>query len=52
VSAVRLYGSPNSEYYPENKVEGKELSFTLPEYVFYKNRPTKKELLIQLSSSK
>jgi lipopolysaccharide export system protein LptA len=45
VSAVKLYGSPATEYYPENKVEGKELSFTLPDYVFYKNRPTKEELL-------
>ncbi len=52
VSAVRLYGSPNSEYYPENKVEGKELSFTLPEYVFYKNRPSKEVLLNQISSRK
>ena len=51
VSIVRLYGSPNSEYYPENKVEGKELSFTLPGYVFYKNRPTKDELLSQLNGA-
>ena len=45
VSAVKLYGSPNSEFYPENKVEGKEESFTLPEYIFYKNRPTRIKLL-------
>lgn len=49
VNAVRLYGSPSSEYYPENKVEGKEPSFTLPGYVFYKNRPVKDELLSQLN---
>ncbi|MFZ0456437.1 MAG: OstA-like protein [Ignavibacteriaceae bacterium] len=49
VSTVRLYGSPSSEYYPENKVKGKELSFTLPGYVFYKNRPAKDELLSQLN---
>jgi hypothetical protein len=49
VSVVKLYGTPNSEYYPENKVEGKELSFTLPDYVFYNNRPTKMELLVQLN---
>ena len=48
VNAVRLYGTPTSEYYPENKVKGKELSFTLPNYVHYNNRPTEKELLIQL----
>ncbi|MEJ2616475.1 MAG: OstA-like protein [Ignavibacteriaceae bacterium] len=49
VSTVRLYGSPSSEYYPENKVKGKELSFTLPKYVFHKNRPTKDELISQLN---
>jgi lipopolysaccharide export system protein LptA len=49
VSVVKLYGTPTSEYYPENKVEGKELSFTLPDYVFYNNRPTEKELLVQLN---
>lgn len=49
VITVRLYGSPSSEYYPENKVEGKELSFTLPGYVFYKNRPTEDELLSHLA---
>ncbi len=49
VNTVRLYGSPSSEYYPENKVEGKELSFTIPGYVFYKNRPSKDELLLQLN---
>jgi len=49
VSTVRLYGSPSSEYYPEIKVKGKELSFTLPRYVFHKNRPTKDELISQLN---
>ena len=49
VSTVRLYGSPSSEYYPENKVKGKELSFTLPGYVFHKNRPAKDELLLLLN---
>lgn len=45
VIEVRLYGFPKSDYYPENQVEGKELSFTLPAYVIYKNRPTKEALL-------
>lgn len=45
VSEVRLYGIPNSEYHPENQVQGKELSFTLPEYVLHKNRPVKEKLL-------
>jgi lipopolysaccharide export system protein LptA len=50
VSEVKLYGTPSSEYYPENKVVGKELSFTLPDYVFHNNRPSKKILLSQLKN--
>jgi len=45
VSEVRLYGSPTSEYHPENKVIGIERTFTLPKFVFYKNRPVKEKLL-------
>jgi lipopolysaccharide export system protein LptA len=45
VNEVRLYGSPASEYYPENQVEGKELQFTLPLFKLYENRPRKEVLL-------
>ena len=45
VSEVRLYGTPASEFYPEKQVKGKELTFTLPLFKFYDNRPTKLELL-------
>ena len=45
VSEVRFYGSPTSEYYPEKKVAGNEKAFTLPKFIFYKNRPTKLKLL-------
>jgi len=45
VNQVRLYGSPSSEYYPENMVEGNELSYTLPQFVIHKNRPKKSDLL-------
>ncbi|MBZ0200594.1 MAG: hypothetical protein K8H86_12055, partial [Ignavibacteriaceae bacterium] len=45
VNQVRLYGQPTSEYYPEPQVAGKELSFTLPRYMFYENRPQKEKLL-------
>ncbi len=49
VDEVRLYGSPNSEYYPEVKVKGLEKTFTLPRFVFHKNRPLKSELLKNIS---
>jgi hypothetical protein len=52
VSEVRLYGSPASEFYPENQVVGKERTFTLPLFKFYNNRPTKNELLRQMSNVK
>lgn len=45
VDEVRLYGSPVSEYYPENQVENNERTFTLPGYKFIQDRPTKNSLL-------
>lgn len=45
VSEVRLFGSPASEYYPENQVSGKEQSFTLPQFILYTNRPAKESVL-------
>lgn len=50
VSEVRLYGSPTSEYHPENKVIGIERTFSLPKFVFYKNRPVKEALLSGLKN--
>jgi lipopolysaccharide export system protein LptA len=47
VSTVKMYSFPKSDYYPEKMVESKELSFTLPEYVIFTNRPTKKNLIIK-----
>jgi lipopolysaccharide export system protein LptA len=45
VDEVKLYSSPVSEFYPENKVAGNELGFTLPGYVLYNDRPVKSVLL-------
>jgi len=45
VDEIKLFGSPNSEYYPEVKVKGMEKTFTLPRFVFHENKPEKKELL-------
>ena len=46
VEQVRLFGSPTSEYHPEQKVKGLERTFTLPKFVFNENRPVKKEFVI------
>jgi lipopolysaccharide export system protein LptA len=48
VSEVRLYGSPKSEFYPENLVNGKERTFALPGFNLIPNRPQKLQLLKQL----
>jgi len=45
VENVKLYGSPASEYHPEGLVKGKEKSFTLPNFILYRNRPGKKYFL-------
>ncbi len=50
VNEVRLYGAPASEYYPEVQVKGNELSFTLPRYAQYNNRPTIEKLLSNLKN--
>jgi lipopolysaccharide export system protein LptA len=45
VDEVKLYSLPISEFYPENKVAGNELAYTLPGYVQYNDRPVKNMLL-------
>ena len=47
IDQVRLYGSPTSEYYPENKVEGLERTYTLPKFTLKENRPVKKDFVKQ-----
>lgn len=44
VDEIRLYGSPNSEYHPEELIKGKIDSFVLAGYVAFKPKPTKDEL--------
>ncbi len=45
VEDVRLYGSPVSEFHPENIIDGKEKDFTLPTFIIVKNKPEKDKLL-------
>jgi lipopolysaccharide export system protein LptA len=45
VDEIRLYGSPNSEYYPEELIKGKLDSFVLAKFVSFKSKPEKEELL-------
>ena len=49
VNEIRLYLSPNSEYYPEILVKGKEDSFILSRYVAFKQKPGKLLFLIRLN---
>ena len=43
VSEVKMFGSPISEFHPENLVIDNEKSFTLPSFFLYKNKPQKSE---------
>ncbi len=45
VADVKLYGKPNTEYHPENLVEGNEKGFTLPSFIIYENKPGREEIL-------
>lgn len=45
VSEVRLFGSPTSDYYPENMIEGNEVTYLLPQFVLFANKPEKTKLL-------
>jgi lipopolysaccharide export system protein LptA len=45
VDKIKMDGFPKSDLYPENMVEHKELSFTLPGYVLFTNRPIKEDLI-------
>jgi len=49
VEEIRMYGSPNSEFYPERLVKGKEDTFVLAKYVPYKARPEKESILDDIS---
>ncbi|MBK7104212.1 MAG: LPS export ABC transporter periplasmic protein LptC [Ignavibacteriae bacterium] len=54
VTDVKLYGSPVSEYHPENLVEGNEKAFTLPAFILYENKPDKnkfEKMFIELNKN-
>lgn len=45
VDEIKLYGSPEGEFYPEEKIINKEKEFQLAGFMWIKERPTKKMLL-------
>ncbi|PID62388.1 MAG: hypothetical protein CR986_01770 [Ignavibacteriae bacterium] len=52
VSDVKMYGEPNSEYYPENLVLNKEKEFTLPTFIIYDKKPQREEFDILIKQKK
>lgn len=52
VTDVKLYGSILSEYHPENLIKGKELEFTLPNFIIYTNKPIKNKLTLNIANFK
>ncbi len=47
VSEVKLFDNPQSEYHPENMIEGKEKEFTIPTFRIFDDRPTKEKIAAQ-----
>jgi lipopolysaccharide export system protein LptA len=45
VTEVKLFGSPEGEYHPEEKIAGKEKEFLLSGFKWIENRPEKEKLL-------
>ncbi|MEJ5306261.1 MAG: OstA-like protein [Ignavibacteria bacterium] len=45
VTEVKLFGSPEGEYHPEEKIAGKEKEFLLSGFKWIENRPKKENLL-------
>ncbi len=43
VAKVKLFGTPNSEYHPENLIGGNEAEFVLPNFRLFKARPKRSE---------
>ncbi|GAB4129397.1 MAG: OstA-like protein [Ignavibacteriales bacterium] len=48
ITDVKLFGSILSEYHPENLIKGKELEFTLPNFILYSNKPNKNKLTFNI----
>lgn len=46
VSKVKLFGSPEGEYYPEEKIIGNEKEFLLSGFKWNEDRPNKEKLLM------
>lgn len=52
VTEVKLFGSPGSEYYPEQQVMNNEKSYLLPKFIFIENRPDKEKMYQQIQRIK
>lgn len=52
ITDVKFYTSVQSEFHPENLIEGKEQDFTLPLFIIYSDAPKKQEFLNLLNSRK
>ncbi len=51
VSKVKLYGTPNSEYHPENLIGGNEAEFVLPNFRLFNARPKRSEFIGRILKS-
>ncbi len=52
VQDVKMYGDPKNEYHPENLVENREKTFSLPGFVLFTDKPKKEQLLSSIVNSR
>ncbi len=45
VVGVSMYESVESEFHPENLVDGNELDFTIPSFIIHNNKPKRKDII-------
>jgi lipopolysaccharide assembly outer membrane protein LptD (OstA) len=52
VKEVKMFGSPISEYHPENLVLNNEKEFTLPSFIIFSNKPDKSDFTLNFLKHK
>ncbi len=52
VAKVKFFGTPKSEYHPENLIDGNESDFVLPSFRLYKDKPKKNSFINRIKRNK
>ena len=52
VAKVKLFGTPKSEYHPENLIDGNESDFLLPGFKLFQNKPKRRLFINRIKRNK